>query len=116
MGYVRYGWLAMANISAAIIFALRNSPVYCLLALPFEKTIDFHKWFGIGALVFAWIHGGLYLRQWEEMKATKYMFQERPRLQFGPATASTIAFMVLLAVKPIRRKMWELFWAFHNVW
>ncbi|KNC97288.1 uncharacterized protein SPPG_07217 [Spizellomyces punctatus DAOM BR117] len=113
VGYPRYGYMALANLCAATIFALRNSPAYYLLALPFERTIEFHKWFGIGAMVFAWVHGGLYLRQWEAQDVTALMFNMRSRLAFGAAVAALVAFVVLAAQRPIRRRMWELFWAIH---
>ncbi|KAI9094419.1 ferric reductase NAD binding domain-containing protein [Phlyctochytrium arcticum] len=113
VGYPRFGYLALANICAAIIFGLRNTPAYYLLALPFERTVQFHKWFGAGALVFGWVHGGLYLRQWTEFDQTEFMFEMRPRLQFGPAIAASLSFMFLTALAPVRQRFWEFFWILH---
>ncbi|KAJ3157577.1 hypothetical protein HDU86_003229 [Geranomyces michiganensis] len=103
----------MANMSVAVLFALRNSPLYYIFCLPFERTIEFHKWFGVGAVFFAWLHGGLYLRQWVEQDVVDFQFSRRPRLQFGPATASVLGLMLLAAVGPIRRKFWEAFYYMH---
>ncbi|KAJ3171357.1 hypothetical protein HDU87_008383 [Geranomyces variabilis] len=112
-GYPRYGWLAMTNLCVAVLFALRNSPLYYIFCLPFERTIEFHKWFGAGAVIFAWLHGGLYLRQWVEQDVVDFQFNYRPRLKFGPATASVLGLMILASLGPVRRKFWEAFYYMH---
>ncbi|KAJ3186267.1 hypothetical protein HDU85_007707 [Gaertneriomyces sp. JEL0708] len=113
-GYMWYGYMALVNMSVAVLFALRNSPANWL-SLPFERTIDLHRIFGLAAVAFGWVHGGLFLSGWIRDDAVEFQFEKRPRLRYGPAIASILAFMFLTSVPPIRRRMWELFLAIHLV-
>ncbi|KAJ3024301.1 hypothetical protein HKX48_003126 [Thoreauomyces humboldtii] len=115
VGYPRYGYMALSNLCVAVIFALRNSPVYYIFALPFERTVEFHKWFGVGALFFAWMHGGLYLSQWTKEGMADFEFTYQPRMKFGPAVASCVTLLAIFAVGPVRRFCRELFYVVHVV-
>ncbi|KAF8423060.1 ferric reductase like transmembrane component-domain-containing protein, partial [Tirmania nivea] len=110
----RAGFLALANLPIIFLLGGRNNFLIGLTGLSYGVFNVFHKWVARVATVLAMIHSISY---------AVYMYQSLSPTTFkndsywwnGVAATTVMSIIIILAILPFRRRMYELFLFLHIV-
>lgn len=109
------GTAATITLSMVALPVSRTSLWVRLLGLPFERALKYHRILARLFFVVMWLHGILAINEYKLgaiLSGTSAASPAHPPL-LGLAAAATFTFVVLLALEPIRRRFFELFYYSH---
>jgi hypothetical protein len=100
---VTFGYLAIANAFFIALPATRNSVLVYLLGVPFDKTIQFHRWLGYLCLLESTFHWAYFF---------PYTLAY-PKFKSGLITWLFIFFVFITSIESMRRFYFNWFYALH---
>ncbi|KAF8315153.1 hypothetical protein DL93DRAFT_2079335 [Clavulina sp. PMI_390] len=109
----RAGFLALAQLTPVFLFGSKNSPAAFLLGRGYEKLNVLHRWSGRGIWLMATVHGSLWINQYLRAGQPAYLTTMKPRL--GMAAYATLCMIVILSLRPVRKRFYGLFYFTHIV-
>jgi ferric-chelate reductase len=62
-----FGWTAFFLVNLLFFPVARGSPLLCLVKLPFEKAIRYHRWLAWWMLFFTLAHFVAYMTIWQKV-------------------------------------------------
>ncbi|KDQ19799.1 hypothetical protein BOTBODRAFT_152296 [Botryobasidium botryosum FD-172 SS1] len=110
----RAGFLAIAQLPAVFLFAMKNNPLSLLLGKGYEKLNFLHRWSARSMFLVATVHGSL----WINNRITN---GQRDSLTTGTKelrgiTAYSLLFMtVVFSLRPIRQRAYVFFFISHVI-
>jgi hypothetical protein len=115
------GYALAASMGLQLLPAARNSVWKGILGVPFERAIKFHTYLGGVTLVLTLLHFVLILVPFADSKlGIQYVFTWQTRDGINPLAGviagACIVVLTVLALEPIRRKLYELFLLGHVLW
>lgn len=106
------GYLAVANSLLVAIPATRNSVLTVFLGVPFEKTIQLHRWIGRSIPILVIGHLLVYLDVWKSFEVTEQALRVREN-QYGIAAGVCLGFIFFSSLDYIRRAHFQVFYLSH---
>eukprot|EP00457_Paulinella_chromatophora_P001302 gb/GEZN01001304.1/.p1 GENE.gb/GEZN01001304.1/~~gb/GEZN01001304.1/.p1 ORF type:complete len:930 (-),score=83.20 gb/GEZN01001304.1/:265-3054(-) len=104
----RIGMLIVPNAFFATCLNMKNGLIACMYDMPFTRTIHFHRWLGLTALVLSWIHG-----IWQLISRTPAVIFADITYILGFLAFLVGIFIFLTSLDFVRRKYFESFFFSH---
>jgi len=103
------GYIALAQLPVVFLFATKNSLLSLLLGpgYGYEKLNYIHKWSGRAIFLASVIHGALWIQ--DHLKNDLPILGEIKEVT-GVAGFALLCIMILISVRPVRRKIYEIFY------
>eukprot|EP00122_Pirum_gemmata_P021378 Pgem_evm1s19921 len=106
----------LAGLAWAICYATasRNSLVTFISGIPFERALTYHKLFSVVGVISGLLHGLTY--QMKGLQKNKVaMNNDSQRVITGWVLLGLVVFMIIMAIRPIRRYLFNFFYIVHII-
>lgn len=90
----------------------RNSALYYLVGVSFDRALQFHRWLGRWAITTIAIHFVSYLAEWVEEDIVSSQFS-RTKVAIGLAALGVGVLIWITSLEIVRRKLFEIFYYPH---
>lgn len=115
------GQVAQYTMTAAMMFGCHWSALDALFATSFERRVFWHQALAISANVLGWVHGIVAVNKWSFLGSRHWMMISgwdtlkihRRFLYIGAAFAVISVALVVTALGPVRRQLWNHFKKLH---
>ncbi|KIM37179.1 hypothetical protein M413DRAFT_77388 [Hebeloma cylindrosporum] len=104
----RAGRIAASQLPVVIALGMRNNIISWFTGVSFDKLNNLHRISVRILCILIWIHGGGRVRP-------SYMYGLTQWLHCGPVAGSALSLLVILTIRPVRQRNYELFLLVHFV-
>jgi len=108
----QFGYLIVANTTIVLLPIFRNSIVSLLIAIPFERSVKYHRWLGRGIFMLTTVHMIGYWYKW----FNEGTFIEKLRVyptMFAHASWLILLILTITSLNSVRRNWFEVFFYSH---
>lgn len=111
----RTGIIAFSHIPILVLFACRNNPFIALTGWPYDTFMLFHRWVARWMATHAAIHGVMLTWSSYNEKVLLFKWNHVHNWRAGNLAAYILFFMLVMAMRAVRRRIYELFVTFHQI-
>ena len=110
----RLGFLALSCLPPLFLLSAKNSPLYLLTGISYDRVNIIHRWLGRAIFILGLSHGSLWMAQWVEQDSTVMHFAGQKE-RYGLLTLSFLALITFSSILPIRKHYYPVFFFLHMV-
>lgn len=105
--------MSVAQVPFIVLLSSKVSIIGLLIGSSYERMNWPHRWTARVLLITVTTHASFFMAEWVKADFVSLELQLMPMVKYGMGAGSTLLFMNLIGLAPIRRHAYEIFVLLH---